>query len=106
MKKICPGCGKERDCEQDFNWKYKVRGIRHSRCRYCMSQVSKQHYQDNKQSYMARIHARDKEILQDNRGKLAAYLTDHPCIDCGQTDIRILDLDHVRGQSEKPLHAW
>lgn len=103
MKRICKGCGEERDCEQDFNWKYKVRGIRHSRCKYCVSQVSKQHYQDNKQSYMERIHTRDKKILQDNRGKLAAYLAQHPCIDCGQTDIRVLDLDHVRGTKREAI---
>lgn len=35
MKKICPGCGQERDAEKDFRWRYKDRGIRQPRCRYC-----------------------------------------------------------------------
>ena len=103
MEKMCIGCGEERDGEKDFYWKYKDRGIRHSRCKYCQSQVCKQHYQNNKHSYMTRIHARDKKVLQDNRGKLAAYLTGHPCIDCGYTDIRVLDLDHVRGTKREAI---
>lgn len=54
VKKICPGCGQERDAEKDFSWKYKDRGIRNTRCRICQSQVSKQHYKNNKQSYVNR----------------------------------------------------
>ncbi len=37
MKKICLGCGEERDAEQDFSWKYKERGIRRTRCKFCQS---------------------------------------------------------------------
>jgi hypothetical protein len=97
MKKVCNGCGEERDDEQDFNWKYKDRGIRHSRCKYCMSQASRLHYQNNKSSYLTRIHRRDKEELLINRQKLYSYLMEHPCVDCGKTDVRVLDLDHVQG---------
>lgn len=103
MKKTCTGCGEDRDSEQDFNWKYKHRGIRHSRCKYCMSQASKHHYQNNKYSYMTRIHMRDKEVLQENRDKLWAYLMEHPCVDCGQTDTRVLDLDHVYGVKREAI---
>lgn len=38
MNKICSSCGEERDAEQDFNWKYKDRGIRNTRCKSCQSQ--------------------------------------------------------------------
>lgn len=98
MKKICPNCGEERDAELDFSWKYKDRGIRNTRCRYCQSQVSKQHYKNNKQSYADRTRAREVLVTEDTRRKLAEYLSCHPCVDCGETDIRILDFDHVRGK--------
>jgi predicted RNA-binding Zn-ribbon protein involved in translation (DUF1610 family) len=97
VKKTCSSCGLELDAEKDFNWKNRNGGIHQSRCKYCQSQVSKQHYQNNKQSYMVRIHARDRVMLAENRRKLAAYLAAHPCVDCGITDIRVLEFDHVRG---------
>lgn len=98
MKKICPGCGEERDVEKDFSWKYKDRGIRNTRCRFCQSQVSKQHYKNNKQSYLDRARAREPLVTEDNRRKLTEYLSCHPCVDCGETDIRVLDFDHVKGK--------
>jgi hypothetical protein len=97
MKKICTGCGEERDAEKDFNWKYKGRGIRNTRCKICMAQASKQHYQENKQAYMARIHTRDAKVIENNQRKVATYLAYHPCVDCGQADIRVLEFDHVHG---------
>jgi hypothetical protein len=97
MKKICRGCGEERDGEEDFNWKYKNKGIRHSRCKYCMAQVCRKHYKDNKQAYIARNLIRNPLIREDNQRKIAVFLSYHPCIDCGQTDIRVLEFDHVRG---------
>lgn len=98
MKKICPSCGEGRDAELDFSWKYKDRGIRNTRCRFCQSQISKQHYENNKQSYVDRARARDPLVTEDNRRKLAEHLSSHPCVDCGETDIRVLDFDHVRGK--------
>lgn len=103
MKKICPGCGQERDAEQDFNWRHKERGIRQTRCKYCQSQVSKQHYQNNKQSYFDRVRIREVLVIEDNQKRLADYLRNHPCVDCGQTDIRVLEFDHVHGNKSNNI---
>jgi hypothetical protein len=103
MKKICPGCGEERDAEKDFNWKYKDRGIRTTRCKFCQSQLSKQHYKNNKQPYFDRVRAREVLVIEDNQKRLADYLHRHPCVDCGQTDIRVLEFDHVRGNKSNNI---
>jgi hypothetical protein len=103
LKKICPGCSEERDVEQDFNWKYQDRGVRQSRCKHCQSQVSKQHYQNNKQLYMHRVRAREMQVIEDNRKRLVEYLAHHPCIDCGCSDIRVLEFDHVHGNKSNNI---
>jgi hypothetical protein len=32
-----------------------------------------------------------------NRQIVTEYLKTHPCVDCGNSDIRVLEFDHVRG---------
>lgn len=52
------------------------------------------YYAKNKAKYRARNHryrARNKKYMKD-------YLATHPCVDCGNTDVRVLDFDHVRGE--------
>lgn len=98
MKKVCTYCGLERDAENDFRWEYKNRGIRMKRCKYCQSELSKQHYQSNKQAYQDRSRIRKDQILIDTKTRLYTYLSTHPCIDCGETDMRLLEFDHVTGQ--------
>ena len=34
------------------------------------------------------------------RDMLKLYLMSHPCVDCGQLDVRCLQFDHVRGVKE------
>jgi hypothetical protein len=34
-------------------------------------------------------------VNAENREWLIGYLRDHPCVDCGTTDIRVLEFDHL-----------
>ncbi len=97
MKKICSGCGEERDAKQDFRWRYKDRGIRQVRCKYCQAESNKTHYQNNKQIYLERALTRNARVNTENKQRLYTYLSSHPCVDCGQTDVRVLEFDHVQG---------
>jgi hypothetical protein len=36
-----------------------------------------------------------------NREKFFEWLQQHPCIDCGETDILVLELDHIRGKESR-----
>jgi hypothetical protein len=97
MKKICPGCAQERDAERDFAWKNKKDGTHQRWCKFCQAEANKSHYQNNKQVYLDRATSRNTRVNTENKQRLYAYLSSHPCVDCGQTDIRALEFDHVRG---------
>jgi hypothetical protein len=97
MNKICPGCNEERDIEQDFCWKNQQQGIRQRWCKYCQAHAMKVHYQNNTKIYRDRALIRNSRINNENKQKLFTYLSTHPCIDCGNSDIRCLEFDHVEG---------
>lgn len=97
MKKTCSGCGIERDIETDFRWKYKARGIRQRWCKFCQAAANKTHYQNNKQIYLDRAITRNARVNTENKRRLYTYLSSHPCVDCGETNIQVLEFDHVRG---------
>lgn len=71
-------------------------------------QYSHKHYILNKDA----INARNREWYKNNRDSvieknkrnvdkkrnfLKNYLSSHPCVDCGESDYRCLDFDHVNG---------
>jgi len=40
-------------------------------------------------------------VQPDNQRRLADYLAAHPCLDCGEGDIRALDFDHREGVDKR-----
>lgn len=62
-----------------------------SRCRDC----SRIWYLDNRLNHIKNAARRKQRVLNELRHMLACYLREHPCIDCGESDIRCLDFDHV-----------
>ena len=47
---------------------------------------------------MDRARAREIQVIEDSQRRLFEYLACHPCVDCAQTDIRVLEFDHVHGK--------
>jgi hypothetical protein len=61
-----------------------------ARCRDC----SRQWYEANRREHMANVRRRNQHARRDVQVLLAEYFAEHPCVDCGETDLRCLDFDH------------
>lgn len=55
-------------------------------------------YEKNKVERRKQIRQANKIAIARNRVYVDDYLKEHPCIDCGEQDIIVLDFDHVVGQ--------
>ncbi len=78
----------------EFPLKNVLRGTYCSYCRPCRSEYGKEHYRRNVSAYMRRSRARAAIDRPRNREFVAQYLATHPCIDCGESDIVVLEFDH------------
>lgn len=97
LNKKCSKCG----ClepETDFNFKNIAKGIRGSWCKKCYKAANKLHYERNKGEYIDRANHSRLRYRRVNLENLYNFFKEHPCIDCGENDPRILEFDH---QGEK-----
>jgi hypothetical protein len=74
----------------EFNVRRSAPDGRQSRCRDC----ARQWYLTHKADHLAGVARRNKAYRVHTQQRLAAYLAEHPCVDCGETDIRCLEFDH------------
>ena len=54
----------------------------------------REHYQKNKQLYKDRAAASRPALREQGREYVKKYLLENPCVDCGNSDIRVLQFDH------------
>ena len=90
-EKRCSTCGEVKPLEE-FNKLKKAKDGRQWNCRDCNKA---NHYKDWDR-HMAQIRARRARRIAENRVWLIEYLEVHPCVDCGEADIVVLEFDHLR----------
>lgn len=93
---VCNRCLLEKD-ESEFNWRWKTLGTRQRTCRECQKAQKNDWYRRNAGTHKAHVHQNRIRTTNDAREFLYEYLSTHPCVVCGETDIRVLEFDHVRG---------
>ena len=64
-------------------------------CRDCNKAYHYAHWE----RHMAQIKARRKRQREMAQAFIVDYLRQHPCVDCGETDIVVLELDHLRDKN-------
>jgi hypothetical protein len=89
--KICTKCNIEKNVSL-FNKKH---GKPQSVCKECHSIYRKKHYENNKQKYIKKA-ANNKNKY---RNDYYEWLSTKSCVDCGNSDIRVLEQDHLRDKS-------
>lgn len=85
----------------DFNRKSGRADGRQEVCRDCNRESSRHYYRRNREHHIAVIRARTVAQKAESLAYIAGYLIDHPCVDCGASDLRVLDFDHTLGTDKR-----
>lgn len=88
-EKRCSTCQVMRPLSE-FNRRRQAPDGLQARCRAC----SAEWYLANKDQHKRNVAARNERVRQQCLRRLMAYLAKHPCVDCGEEDIRVLEFDH------------
>ena len=64
-------------------------------CRECFATYGREYYRKNREAQKARLLRNAATKRADNQRRMIEYLRAHPCVDCGQTDIIVLQFDHL-----------
>ena len=101
--KPCKRCGQEKETSQ-FSIKVRKTGELNAWCRSCHSDYIKRvWYPANKEKHLKMVVKLNQRYRLLAREFILAFLADKSCVDCGESDIRTLDFDHVRGRKTRDI---
>ena len=90
--KRCSRCLRILD-ESNFNWKIKDVKLQYH-CKDCSRKYVRIHYKNHTKYYLDKARKRNKVTKEIATSYLGPYLLSHPCVDCGEKDILVLEFDH------------
>lgn len=85
--KTCTKCKKKKP-EVEFSWQ---RGKRRARCKRCEIDAQTERYRKDPTAHLAKTY----RIRERNRQFMWNYYSEHPCVDCGESDPVVLEPDHL-----------
>lgn len=91
--KYCPDCKTNKKKVEFTKNRSKKDGLNRI-CKTCYSSYRKKYYQKNKKIILLNRKKSKKAILRSSKDFILHYLLKHPCLDCGEKDIRVLEFDH------------
>lgn len=101
--KKCTKCKRELPISS-FNWRIK-NVKKSSHCKECSRKYVRNHYKNNKKYYLKKAQKRNLIQQQKTQGVIGEYLQNHPCIDCGENNILVLEFDHINRKNKKDAIA-
>jgi hypothetical protein len=87
----------------EFNVRRRSKDGLQLHCRECNRRASKAYYRRNPDRHKKDVDLNRKRYAARDRAILLDYLRDHPCVDCGEDDLVVLEFDHVRGVKDRGL---
>ena len=75
-----------------------------SMCKDCKKSYNAAYYEKTKDRHNPGRAARRERAKNEARQHVFEYLATHPCVDCGETDVVVLDFDH-RGDKTEEINA-
>lgn len=88
--RICKNCKKEKAL-QEFEQHYKT-------CKKCRYQID--FYNPSRKKYLKKWNSYRR---RENIVNMLQYLSNHPCVDCGETNPVLLEFDHVKGKKKSSI---
>src|SRR5216684_7763456 len=81
--RTCRGCGEDKELES-FGFRNKAAARRHQKCRACVAEYGRAHYERNRQEYITRSLGNMRVRRRALKEKVWCYLAENPCVDCGE----------------------
>lgn len=99
MHKTCTKCKQEKPIE-NFRFRSIPRNLRESRCRECLGKYEREYWSKHPDRAVNHRHKK-KNRNRTFHDFVSEYLLTHPCETCGETDIVVLDFDHLDPSTKK-----
>lgn len=64
------------------------------------AKYQKDWYNRNKKHHISNVRKNEAIYVKRTHSFIVEYLKVHPCVDCGESDIIVLEFDHVRGEKK------
>ena len=91
--KHCYSCEQDKPVD-DFPVNRSRADGRNSMCKACKKIYNVTYYETTKERHNPTRAQRRRRVRAEAQEKVYEYLRTHPCVDCGERDIVVLDFDH------------
>jgi len=95
MSKLCPKCNTDKELSE-FRPNSKRKDGLQAYCISCDKEFQSEWYLKNKEKCIKKAKERNKKFEEIGKGYIINYLKSHPCVDCGEGDIVVLEFDHQK----------
>lgn len=97
--KTCTRCGETKPLDQFPPIRRSEPEKLQTWCRACFAENNVRYYREHCDAQKARLNRNTAARREDNQRRIVDYLMTHPCVDCEETDIVILQFDHLRDKT-------